>query len=127
MKNQPLNFWQCHARRLAPGHVHKSFNTYLKGHILSSKPSSKPGSRSKGGLSAATQDIAEPVNEAEAPGQAWQGPRERRNGYQAISTAAYYRTERRGLSGFGKAREWLEAGSAESEMESLPGGDGMSE
>lgn len=107
--------------------MYKSFNTYLKGHILSSKPSSKPGSRSKGGLSAAIQDIAEPVSEAEAPEQAWQGSRERRNGYQAISTAAYYRTERRGLSGFGKAREWLEAGLAESEMESLPGGDGMPE
>lgn len=101
----------------------KSFNTYLKGHILSSKPSSKPGSSNKGDLTT-TQDIAGPVNEAEVSRQTWHGPRERRNGYQTISTAAYYRTERRGLSGFDKARDWPEA---ESEIESLPGADGMPE
>lgn len=46
--------------------------------------------------------------------------RERRNGYQTISTAAYYRTERRGFSGFGEAHDWLEV---KTEAEGVPGID----
>lgn len=43
--------------------------------------------------------------------------RERRNGYQMISTASYYRTERRGAH----AQDWL---AAKTEVEGLPGMDG---
>lgn len=48
--------------------------------------------------------------------------RERRNGYQTISTADYYRAERRGLSGFGQqAQDWLEANV---EIDAVHGADG---
>ena len=43
--------------------------------------------------------------------------RERRNGYQMISTDSYYRTERRGAH----AQDWL---AAKTEVEGLPGMDG---
>ncbi|MGH8762402.1 MAG: DUF2934 domain-containing protein [Nitrosospira sp.] len=101
------------------------FNSHLKGkgHILSSKSSSKPNSGNKGELNvAARKSAARPINEAQAPQQVEQEVRERRNGYQTISTAAYYRPERRGLNGFDKARDWLEA---ESEMGGMPGIDSM--
>ena len=108
--------------RLESAHVHSSFNSYFKGHILSSKPSSKPGVRSKGELNVTTKKgVAESVNEAKASQQAEHEVRERRNGYQMISTAAYYRTERRGLSGFGKAQDWLDA---KAEIDGVPGIDG---
>ena len=45
--------------------------------------------------------------------------RERRNGYQMISTASYYRTERRGAH----AQDWQ---AAKTEAEGLPGMDGTS-
>lgn len=111
--------------RLESAHVHSSSNSYFKGHILSSKPSSKPGIRSKDRLNVAIKKgIAESVNEAKAPQQAEHEVGERRNGYQMISTAAYYRAERRGLSGFGKARDWLEA---KAEIDGVPEIDGMPE
>lgn len=115
--------------RLESAHVHGSLNSYFRGHILSSKPSSKPGIRSKDRLNVTIKKgIAESVtelgNEAKAPQQAEHEVGERRNGYQMISTAAYYRAERRGLSGFGKARDWLEA---KAEIDGVPGSDGMPE
>ena len=115
-----------YAWQIRVGHVHSSFNSYFKGHILSSKPSSKPGVRSKGELNVTTkkgiaESVTESVNEAKASQQAEHEVRERRNGYQMISTAAYYRTERRGLSGFGKAQDWLDA---KAEIDGVPGIDG---
>lgn len=90
---------------------HSSFTSYFKGHILSSKS----GIGDKGGPSAPIapikKDVAELANAEKIPQQAEQEVvRERRNGYETISTAAYYRTERRGLSGFDQqAQDWLQA------------------
>jgi hypothetical protein len=120
-------FRSVHALQIKVGACAQFVQFLFKGHILSSKPSSKPGIRSKDRLNVAIKKgIAESVtelgNEAKAPQQAEHEVGERRNGYQMISTAAYYQTERRGLNGFGKARDWLEA---KTEIDSLPEIDGM--
>ncbi|MDQ3186592.1 MAG: hypothetical protein M3Q16_09110 [Pseudomonadota bacterium] len=71
--------------------------------------SSKSGVRSKDGFNVTTkEDIVESVNETKAVPQAEPESRERRNGYEMISTDAYYRTERRGNS-FGGIQDWQEA------------------
>jgi len=87
---------------------------------LSSKPLSKPGVRSKGRLNVTTKKVdAESVNEAKTLQQVEHEVRERRNGYQMISTDAYYRSERRGLHGGGDSgvQDWLET---EGEIDGAP-------
>jgi hypothetical protein len=72
------------------------FNSYFKGNILSNKPFNESGSRRKDGLDQAAEEaVAGSTDEAEILQQAEQEVRERRNGYQRISTDAYYQTERR--------------------------------
>lgn len=77
---------------------------------MSSKPGvgTGVGSESKLGVTAEKIDT-KPVKEAEAPQPFEHEVRERRNGYQMISTAAYYQIERRGFSGFGEAYNRVEA------------------
>ncbi|SCY73043.1 hypothetical protein SAMN05216420_11525 [Nitrosospira sp. Nl5] len=87
--------------------------------------SSKPDTgRSKGQNAPTKKDAAEPANGEKIPQQAEQEVvRERRNGYQMISTATYYRTERRGLSGFDQVQDQPEANV---EIDATPGADGAS-
>lgn len=74
------------------------FNSYFEGHILSSKPSGKPDVEHKDRLDVTTNiPDAESVDEAKVLQQVEHEVRERRNGYQKISTDTYYRTERRAL------------------------------
>jgi hypothetical protein len=102
--------------------MHGPINSYFKGHILSSKP----GTGSKRRLNAPIKkDAAESVNAEKIPPQAEQEVvRERRNGYQRISTATYYRTERRGLSGFDQVQD--QPPEANVEIDAAPGADGAS-
>ena len=74
------------------------FNSYFRGHILSSKPLSKPVIGREGALDVTTKKVdAESTSETKTLQQAEHEIKERRNGYQKISTDAYYRTERRVL------------------------------
>lgn len=87
------------------------FNSYFRGHILSSEPLSEPVIGSKGALDITTKKVdAESISETKTLQQAEHEIKERRNGYQKISTDAYYRTERRGLrdGGEGGGQKWLE-------------------
>lgn len=95
---------------------------------MSSKPSSNPGvgSKRRERNNISESESAEQLNRympsesmiAEARRLVRHEVRERRNGYQTISTTDYYRTERRGHSGFGEARDWVEA---KTEIDSAPG------
>ena len=78
---------------------------------MSSKPLSEPAIGSKDPLDITTKKVdAESISETKTLQQAEHEIKERRNGYQKISTDAYYRTERRGLhdSGDGGGQKWLE-------------------
>lgn len=85
---------------------------------MSSGPSSKAGAgiqESGEGISELVDDTNEPPEEA-MPGRS--GPagayepiqHERRKGHQVITTAAYYRRERRGAGSYGQdeAQDWQE-------------------
>ncbi len=96
------------------------FNAYFRGHILSSKPLSEPVVGSKSILDVTAQKVdAESINETKTLQQDGHEVRERRNGYQEISTDTYYQTERRGShdSGDTKAQDWLET---EAEIDGAP-------
>ena len=72
---------------------------------MSSKPFNESSIGSKGGFDQATEEaVAGSTDEAKISQQAKQEVRERRNGYQRISTDAYYQTERR----IGYGQDWLD-------------------
>ncbi|MEO6825520.1 MAG: hypothetical protein ABI167_12495 [Nitrosospira sp.] len=72
---------------------------------MSNKPFNESGIGSKGGLDQATEEaVVGSTDEAETLQQAEQEVKERRNGYQRISTDAYYQTERR----IGYGQDWLD-------------------
>lgn len=90
---------------------------------MSSKPFNESGIGSKGGFDQATEEaVVGSTEEVEIPQQAKQEVRERRNGYQRISTDAYYQTERR----IGYGQDWLD-GKTETDgadMDGVPYSDG---
>ena len=76
----------------------KFFQLIFYGHILSSKLLGKSCVERKGRLDVTTnKPDAKSVDEAKMLQQVEHEVKERRNGYQKISTDAYYRTERRVL------------------------------
>ena len=78
---------------------------------MSSEPLSEPVIGNKGELDITTKKVdAESISETKTVQQAEHEVKERRNGYQKISTDAYYRTERRGLhdGGDGGGQKWVE-------------------
>ncbi|MBA4142103.1 MAG: hypothetical protein H0X43_03655 [Nitrosospira sp.] len=75
---------------------------------MSSRPSTKPGNgRSK----RSTADQKSVAGELTAADGNEPGRHERRKGHQIISTATYYRTDRRGSGNFGydELQEWMDA------------------
>ena len=78
---------------------------------MSSEPLSEPVIGNKGELDITTKKVdAESISETKTLQRDEHEIRERRNGYQKISTDAYYRTERRGLhdGGDGGGQKWVE-------------------
>lgn len=104
----------------------RSILYFSKGHMLSIKSGVRGKVKGKGkGKSspnvAAKKGVAKPPDAAKAPQQVEQEARERRNGYQMISTATYYRTERRRLGDFNKSGDWPRA---KAEIDGATGMDG---
>ena len=94
----------------------------IRGHILSSKPSSTPSTESKKRKKHGSEFVEQSAKSmsvestaAKAGGAVKRKAGERRNNYQTISTALYYRTERRG----GQA-QWP---AARMEVDIMPGVD----
>jgi hypothetical protein len=81
----------------------------------SSKPS-KPGIRVKKSKQSNTSSVEQPkeslFSESKTEKSSVSDREERRKGHQTISTATYYRTERRGSSGYAhdEADDWLIGG-----------------
>jgi hypothetical protein len=98
-----------------------SINHYFKGLILDSRSFSKPGSgvkRSEQSNSNTVEQLEGSILSAPTAGELdpESARQERRKAHQTISTAAYYRAERRRSDGYGheEADDWA-AGSVESE------------
>jgi hypothetical protein len=98
-----------------------STNHYFKGLILDSRSFSKPGSevkRSEQSNSNVVEQLEGSILSAAIAGESApeSARQERRTGHQTISTAAYYRAERRRSDGYGheEADDWA-AGGVESD------------
>jgi hypothetical protein len=98
-----------------------SINHYFKGLILDSRSFSKPGSevkRSEQSNSNVVEQLENSILSTAIAGESVpeSARQERRKGHQTISTAAYYRAERRGSDGYGheEADDWA-AGGVESD------------
>jgi hypothetical protein len=98
-----------------------SYQLLFKGEILDSRSSSKPGNRVKRSERSNSNSVGQ--LEESTLGESMTGElppisgrQERRQGHQMISTATYYRTERRSSYGYGhdEADDWV-VGDADSD------------
>jgi hypothetical protein len=94
-----------------------SYQLLFKGEILDSRSSSKPGSRVKRSERSNSNSVEQleesTLGESTAGELATASARqERRQGHQMISTATYYRTDRRCSYGYGhdEADDWVVGG-----------------
>jgi hypothetical protein len=94
----------------------RPINQYLEARILDSSSSSKPGirvKRSKQSSNGSVEQPEEPIlSESITATPPLSDRQERRKGHQTISTATYYRAERRSSFGYARdeADDWLVSG-----------------